>query len=268
LGKFAREINKNWVGKISVLAGGGDIRNKDRHGANVIVNAANTYVGFGGGISGAIAEQVGDRTKIEIKAKELINTFNQRIKPPQEDPNSNDQISTICKWSGSFLKNGYHTFAFKNSGEWNKVYISKDHSFLKGKKLDHTDNTPPFSIQFNKKNASRQEGDKTWYFDKDNTNFELNPFGDWPDEQTVIELTYFTLLNGYHTFENLFSGQRQKVIKISENHPRIKKLLSEGKLQDGKRFIIRYGEADKISGKKGDILTFNEFNQELEIIEA
>jgi len=75
LEKFSQEIMNNWRDKVSVLAGGGDIRDKSRHGAQVIVNAANTYVGFGGGISGAIAEQVGDKGKIDQEAKKLIGKF-------------------------------------------------------------------------------------------------------------------------------------------------------------------------------------------------
>jgi len=76
LEKFAKEIKDKWLGKVSVIAGGGDIRDKNLHGASVIVNAANTQVKFGSGISGAIAEQVGDKTKIETKARELIDKFN------------------------------------------------------------------------------------------------------------------------------------------------------------------------------------------------
>lgn len=53
----------------------GDIRNKSLHGASVIVNAANTYVGFGGGISLAISQQVGNSGKIDSKARELIGEF-------------------------------------------------------------------------------------------------------------------------------------------------------------------------------------------------
>jgi len=41
---------------------------------------ANTQVKFEGGISGAIAEQVGDKAKIEAKARELIDKFNQQAK--------------------------------------------------------------------------------------------------------------------------------------------------------------------------------------------
>ena len=54
----------------------GDIRDKNIHGAKVIVNAANTQIKFGGGVSGAIAEQVGDKVKIEAKAREWIEQFN------------------------------------------------------------------------------------------------------------------------------------------------------------------------------------------------
>jgi len=76
LEKFAKEIKDKWLGKVSVIAGGGDIRDKNLHGASVIVNAANTQVKFGSGISGAIAEQVGNKAKIETKARELIDKFN------------------------------------------------------------------------------------------------------------------------------------------------------------------------------------------------
>ncbi|CAG8666870.1 3187_t:CDS:2 [Ambispora leptoticha] len=59
----------------------GDIRDKRIHEASVIVNVANTQVKFGGGISGAIAKQVGDKTKIEAKAQELIEVdYNSLVK--------------------------------------------------------------------------------------------------------------------------------------------------------------------------------------------
>jgi hypothetical protein len=58
----------------------GDIRDKNIHGASSIVNAANTYVGFGSGVSGAIAQEVGSKTKIEAKARELISKFNSQIR--------------------------------------------------------------------------------------------------------------------------------------------------------------------------------------------
>lgn len=76
LEKFSKELWEKWIGKVSVIAGGGDIRDKNLHGASVIVNAANTQLKFGSEVSGAIAEQVGDKTKIEAKAQELITKFN------------------------------------------------------------------------------------------------------------------------------------------------------------------------------------------------
>ncbi|MCE8163659.1 MAG: hypothetical protein I3274_05620, partial [Candidatus Moeniiplasma glomeromycotorum] len=54
-----------------------DVRenNKDISKNVAIVNAANTKAEFGGGISGAISEQVGDKTKIDQKARKLIEKF-------------------------------------------------------------------------------------------------------------------------------------------------------------------------------------------------
>jgi O-acetyl-ADP-ribose deacetylase (regulator of RNase III) len=57
-----------------------DIRKKEDHGANVIVNAANTYVGFGGGISGLIEKGTGNSNAIDQKAQELIGEFYSLIK--------------------------------------------------------------------------------------------------------------------------------------------------------------------------------------------
>jgi len=90
LNAFSKLEDKSWFGKHRsgsgielaknptkiVICEWGDIRDKRIHGASVIANAANTQVQFGGGISGAIAEQVGDKDKINQKAKELIAKFN------------------------------------------------------------------------------------------------------------------------------------------------------------------------------------------------
>ncbi len=83
-GWFGKHVGGNTVelaknSTKTVIFEWGDIRDKSIHEANVIVNAANTYVGFGGGISGAIAQEVGDRTKIEAEAKKLIRKFKQLI---------------------------------------------------------------------------------------------------------------------------------------------------------------------------------------------
>lgn len=83
------------------------------------------------------------------------------------------------------------------------------------------------------------------------------------------EFLYFDFSGGNYLFENVLSvHQKQIVIKISENHPRIKELVNQGKLQENKKFIIHYGKVDKKSGTKRDSFIFNEFNQELEITEA
>lgn len=86
-----------------------------------------------------------------------------------------------------------------------------------------------------------------------------------PNDKKKGKFTYFTLLRNNHIFENISSGQKQINIEISENHPRIKQLLNEGKLQDGKEFIISYGKVDKKI--QGDRFVFDENNQELEIRE-
>ncbi|CAJ0824582.1 22175_t:CDS:2 [Entrophospora sp. SA101] len=66
--RFGCEIAKNTAKFVNIESG--DICNKDIHEAHVIVNAANTQAKFGGGLSGKIAEEVGDKTKIEQKAEE------------------------------------------------------------------------------------------------------------------------------------------------------------------------------------------------------
>jgi len=81
------------------------------------------------------------------------------------------------------------------------------------------------------------------------------------------KFTYFGLFNDYHSFKSILSGQKERFIKINKNHPEIKRLINEGKLQKDKNFIIRYGKVDKIS-EVGLVYTFNENNQKLQIIES
>jgi O-acetyl-ADP-ribose deacetylase (regulator of RNase III) len=64
-----------------VICKEGDIRNKEGfHHASIIVNAANTEVKFGAGISGKISEQVGDKNKIDQVAEGLIRKFNNSVR--------------------------------------------------------------------------------------------------------------------------------------------------------------------------------------------
>jgi hypothetical protein len=88
------------------------------------------------------------------------------------------------------------------------------------------------------------------------------------DKKKEGKFTYLFLVpNGYHLFESILSGQKEVSIKINKNHPEIKRLISEGKLQKDKNFIIRYGKVDKIS-EVGLVYIFNENNQGLEIVEV
>ncbi|CAG8633568.1 2744_t:CDS:2, partial [Ambispora gerdemannii] len=83
--------------KVSVVADGGDIRDKNLHGASIIVNAANTQVKFGSGISGAIAEQVGDKAKIEAKArlKKENNPSSEEIKKAYRNKEAEEKFKEI-----------------------------------------------------------------------------------------------------------------------------------------------------------------------------
>lgn len=211
-------------------------------------------------------DDYGTRSKFFL----FFNEFNTKLKiikdgdEPEDD--YEDRISTIFKWSNSD-KSGYQLFeSAKQKGI--KVYVAKDHSFIKGKRLDDSESTPPFSIRFKKKNSSKQEGGKNFYFDKDNTNFELGAFDDWPDETEKNErkLEYVKENSlGNHVFSDS-PDDAQIFFIVDKNHPRIKQMLSEGKLKAGKEFIIRYGKVDK---KFTSIsFFFNKNNEELEIQEV
>ncbi|CAJ0824658.1 6738_t:CDS:10 [Entrophospora sp. SA101] len=73
----------------------------------------------------------------------------------------------------------------------------------------------------------------------------------------------------FDNYKFLKEGTRgaENIFYISKNHPRIKELLSQNKLQKDKKFTVRYGKVDKKSDS-GLLFTFNENNQELEIIEV
>jgi hypothetical protein len=70
----------------------------------------------------------------------------------------------------------------------------------------------------------------------------------------------------FNGISNAPNGDR-KIFYISQNHPRIKKLLSQGKLKEDKEFIIRYGKVDKRPGGKS-VFIFKDDNKELEIKEV
>src|SRR5206468_1198729 len=72
----------------------------------------------------------------------------------------------------------------------------------------------------------------------------------------------------YHfSYGKATSTEEFKLFSVSKNHPRIKELLRERKLQEqetGKKLLIRYRKADF---QRGKVYDFNEFNKDLEIAE-
>jgi hypothetical protein len=106
---------------------------------------------------------------------------------------------------------------------------------------------------------------------KDKLNGKDKSLGLNNDGNNQQRVNYLFLIDDYYAFNNVFSDiprEDWNMFYISKNHPRIKELLREGKLQESKKkqFIIRYERADEKNEKGG--LFFNEFNQELKIIEA
>jgi hypothetical protein len=74
----------------------------------------------------------------------------------------------------------------------------------------------------------------------------------------------YTVFSNHLLFLNSPEEVNMKVFYINKNHPRIKELLSEAKLQKDKLFIIRYGK--KLNDKARHF--FEENDQDLEISEA
>ena len=121
----------------------GDIRNKELHKSSVIVNAANTYVGFGGGISKAIGEETGNSGAIDQEAERLIKKFHSLI---QKEGNEEDSKTSFqarfwlnmytrpSKWAtDNFLQNYYFfSIGSKTEDEINEgaILINKNHKEL------------------------------------------------------------------------------------------------------------------------------------------
>lgn len=106
--------------------------------------------------------------------------------------------------------------------------------------------------------------------DKDKKDKDKNPHNKIEVEVDFSGEGYNTSgkTNYHFSLANPKSAQEFKIFSISKNHPRIKELLGEGKLQEpevGKKFILRY---KKVDFQKGKIYDFNENNQELEIVEV
>ena len=203
--------------------------------------------------------------------EEFIHGLEDFIKKVEEElKNKNEPVSSIFKLNILGSKIGYWLFENKEQGF--EVYIAKDHSFLKGKKLENSEDTPPFNIKFKKKNASRRERDKTFYFEKDDTNFELKPLGNWFNEsKKELKITYIGEkvespfhFGGYNYVFSYSSEGKEKYIHIYEKHPRIEELLNEGKLKKDNKFTIHYLREDCKTEKA---LFFKGDNENLEIVE-
>ncbi|CAG8679531.1 2829_t:CDS:2, partial [Ambispora leptoticha] len=149
------------------------------------------------------------------------------------------------------------------------------HSKLGRNHIELTKKGHNYTITFLAQDAEKyQNQDHIYYFSKNNNKFTLKPYQKEPEKtgKTEIKVRYCgKAINekgefSDYAFTNL-PKDGIKVLYISKNHPRIKELLQAGKLQPGKHFIIRYGKVDR-EFMKGFAYDFNEFNQELEIMEA
>ncbi|CAI2162891.1 17014_t:CDS:2 [Funneliformis geosporum] len=148
-------------------------------------------------------------------------------------------------------------------------YVALGQNHIELTKKNHN-----YNITFLSQDAEKYHNqDQVYYFSENNHKFTLKPE---PVESPGIKTEVRVRLNGEavneqgeftdYAFINLPENEI-KVFYISKNHPRIKELLSEGKLKTGKHFIIRYGKVDRKYGK-GIMHDFNESNQELEITAA
>ena len=160
-------------------------------------------------------------------------------------------------------------------------YISKKNSAVKGKKFAHKI-TPNLKLIFKEKDASQKLDNNRWLFDENNNEFTLTPLGNWPDDpdyqnQIEEEITKTTVKVQFVSqsfvddfiFDNMTEGgiesTQLQTYRVSKDHPAIKNLLQNKKLQSGKIFNISY---ETVDGLENGIIVFNEFNTELEIAEA
>lgn len=163
-----------------------------------------------------------------------------------------------------------------------RVLIANNHPFLEGKKLDDSGENPHFNIIFHPHDASRQERN-LFHFEADNVNFQLEPLGYWSDKDTkslpkntaqelkTEKKTRFvnTNFDGDFIFDDFLPGTQyseRNLFIISKDHPKIKELLNKDKLVSDKKFLLRYKFAD-VFEEASMTFTFNQNNQELEIVE-
>ena len=186
---------------------------------------------------------------------------------PNPPPREGKLQLAVC-YFGKIEQN--HMWFNIEDGEDHKVIlVNEKNPMFSNKEL--TKKGQFYTITFLAQNAEKYDNKvHIYYFSKNNNKFTLKSKPENP--KTEVKITYAGQCDKNEVaFNNLHKPNIKKedirLFCISKNHPRIKQLLSEGKLQRKKEFIIRYGKVDDIS-ERNLMYTFNEFNQELEIIET
>ncbi|CAJ0845139.1 8024_t:CDS:2 [Entrophospora sp. SA101] len=192
--------------------------------------------------------------------------------PPQPPNNPPHKPSSPTDPNQLQFKITYHVVLGQNhmyytsGGDVKVILIDKENPIFLNKELTKRGNH--YTITFFAKDAGKYESQfYDYYFDKNNNNFTLKPY---QKQETEIKVRFVGKTPSHYTFNNSFFKGVPKDLKlfyISQNHPQIKQLLNQGKLQEDKHFIIRFGIVDEIVLE--DLMYFfNKFNRELEIAEA
>jgi len=204
----------------------------------------------------------------------------QRDNPPDPFfPTEPDKLRFATSYFGELGKS--YMYTIHNSDK--VILIDKNNLVFSSKlikKLTNKNNHYIFS--FSPEQAEKYHNqDHVYYFSESNDNFSvmikiLGPVNPKKrSERKFAFLGYSSEENGvsnYLVFDNwtyfldVPTEESPKVLFISKNHSQIKELLQKGKIQSGKHFIIRYGTPN-MTNKQGKKV-FEEFNQELEILEA
>ncbi|KLL04244.1 MAG: hypothetical protein MRERV_26c006 [Mycoplasmataceae bacterium RV_VA103A] len=223
-------------------------------------------------------------TTLENKVKELTNPdkstirqLEQEIKEIKEklentkpddnpSPTDNNQLQFKVYYFGEVGEN--HMWPDVDTENSNKIIlIDKENSIFPNNEL--TQRGKNYTVTFLPQNAEKFHNQgHVYYFSKHNDKFSLAPVSTPPNEKKESEVEFFgdsRTKSGYNKWSA--EGGTFSLFFISKNHPRVKELERQGKLQMNKKFIISYGKIDEVS-EKGSIYTFNENNSELEIREA
>jgi hypothetical protein len=188
--------------------------------------------------------------------------------PPPTDKN---QLQFTVYYFSKVEQN--HMWVATDTDNHKVVLVDKENPIFPNQEL--TQKGHEYTITFLPEDAEKFHNQSHVYYFSKNSNkftFKLHNPEPVPGNKKEEILNYkYSLIGenvGYYVFDNSFMPSRnRKIFYISQNHPQIEKLLSQGKLQENKQFVIRYGKIDKESSSKS-VLTFNENNQELEIVEA